>query len=314
MRKKLRASDRAILIPATILTAVCVSLVYFYFEAAVRNSTNFIWQSLLNTETRRLLVVPASILLSLIFFGVQRFYDKKNEQAEVEGLGGVPVPTAKNFIKVIGLGFLSLIAGASLGPEAILLPASLIIGGYLAEKVFKKDIFASALSSAGFIAIIAAFFNSFWAGLLGLLLLKRQQKLKLDAFALFIASIASLVTVLVLSQLSSRPYAKLPASHWHVSLSSSLIILALLVCGFATTHLFHLLHKLLNGLNKKSWERGWLFHGLLTGAGISALYLLGGPLIEFTGNESIVPMLHKATSLGILGLLWLACLLLWRSN
>jgi H+/Cl- antiporter ClcA len=109
----------------------------------------------------------------------------------------------------------------------------------------------------------------------------------------------------MLSLLASDAYTKLPASHWHLSLSSLLIILALLACGFGTTYLFNLTHRLLESLNKKSWDRGWLIHGIVAGGVLSALYLIGGPLIEFTGNESIVPMLHKAASLGIFGLLGL---------
>ncbi len=37
-----------------------------------------------------------------------------------------------------------------------------------------------------------------------------------------------------------------------------------------------------------------------------SLYLLGGSLVEFTGNKSIVPMLGQAASLGAIGLIWLA--------
>ena len=49
----------------------------------------------------------------------------------------------------------------------------------------------------------------------------------------------------------------------------------------------------------------WWLRGLVAASGLSALYLLGGPLVEFTGNKSIVPMLNQAASLGAIGLIWL---------
>jgi hypothetical protein len=39
-----------------------------------------------------------------------------------------------------------------------------------------------------------------------------------------------------------------------------------------------------------------------TGSGhwLSILYLPGSTLVEFTGNKSIVPMLHRASNLGVI--------------
>jgi H+/Cl- antiporter ClcA len=305
MRIRKRASKLALLLLATALAASIVSLVYFYFEAAVRHSTNYIWNTLLNTGTKRLLLVPACLVLGVVFFGIQHYVDQKNEQQETEGLGQMPAPTIPNFFKVIGIGFLSLIAGATLGPEAVLLPASLIVGGFIGTLLLKKDPFAKIIGLVGFVAIIAAFFNSFWAGMLGLLLLKRQVSFKLTPGILILAALASAVTALTLSLLSSKPYVKLPATQWHLSLTSLLMMVLLLLAGFATTYVFALLHSVLAKIQQITWDRGWLIHGVVAGSGLAVLYLLGGTLVEFTGNESIIPMLHKAASLGIIGLLWI---------
>ena len=97
-----------------------MALIYFYFEAAVHQGIELVWTDWLNTETRRWLVVPLCVVMSLIFFGVQHYLDPNSEKKESHGLGAMPGPTPANFAKVLFIGFLSLVAGASLGPEAIL--------------------------------------------------------------------------------------------------------------------------------------------------------------------------------------------------
>jgi H+/Cl- antiporter ClcA len=293
------------LLIGTALTSLFVSLVYFYFEAAIRHTITYIWDTLLKTQSHRYLVIPACLILSLVFFGVQHYFDRKTERQKSEGLGGEPKPTLENLVKVIGIGFLSLVAGASLGPEAILLPASIIVGGYIGNVLLKDGKATAALSAVGFISIIAAFFNSFWIGMLGLLLLRRQVGLKLNPGIILIAAFSSLITVLTLSHLSSQAYAKLPASNWHFNISSIFVMLLLLFGGFLITRAYSLLHKSFEIIENKSWSHGWALHAAFAANMLSILYLLGGSLVEFTGNESIIPMLNKASSLGVLGLLWL---------
>ncbi len=304
--KDLAAKKKLLLLLSIVVVAVGVALTYFYFEYAVRHSIDYIWDSLLNTDLHRALVVPTCILLSLVFFGIQHYIDQASEKQESHGLGEAPNPTILNFMKVLGIGFFSLVAGASLGPEAILVPASLIIGGYIGTKLFKSESqIAKLLSMVGFVALFAAFFNSFIAGMLGLLLVTKQVKIKLNAALVIIAALASVVTILVLKLLSSSPYAKLPPHHWQITVSSVLVMVGLFAGGYAITYLLNGTHQLFEGVRKLFTERNWLIRALLASAGLSLLYLLGGTLVEFTGNESIVPMLQKAASLGVVGLLWI---------
>ncbi len=44
----------------------------------------------------------------------------------------VPKATISSYVKVLGIGFMSLVAGASPGPEAVLVPACVLIGSILA--------------------------------------------------------------------------------------------------------------------------------------------------------------------------------------
>jgi H+/Cl- antiporter ClcA len=294
------------LLLAIIVVAVAVALTYFYFEAVVRNSIDYVWDTLFSTDTRRLLIVPLCFVIGLVFFWLQHHFDPASETHQSEGLGEAPSPTVMNFVKVIGLGFFSLLAGASLGPEAILVPACIIIGGYVGASFFKTDKLApKLLGMVGFVALLAAFFNSFIAGMLGLLLVTKQVHIKLNAVLVVVAALASLITVYVLKLLSSKAYAKLPPSHWKLSLSSLLVLAGLIAAGYVAIYAMHGIYTLVVPLRGKLASQAWWVRWLVASSGLSILYLLGGSLVEFTGNESIVPMLNQAAKLGVVGLLWI---------
>src|SRR6185312_7764917 len=134
MGKSSQVSDKLKLFLLTILVGVGVALTYHIFEAIIHNSIDRIWYDWLNTDTHRWVVIPTAIVLTLVYFGVQHFWDRKAEKQESRGLGSMPVPTVINYVKILGIGFLSLVAGASLGPEAVLVPACMVLGAYVGTK------------------------------------------------------------------------------------------------------------------------------------------------------------------------------------
>lgn len=291
---------------STILVAVGVALTYYFFEYAVSESTTYIWDTLLRTGSYRILVIPTCVILSLIFFGLQHYFDPRSERHESQGLGEAPAPTLVNFIKVMGIGFFSLVAGASLGPEAILVPASLLVGALVGKKLFKQDASAvNLLAMVGFVALFAAFFNSFLMGLLGLLIVKKEMKIQLGVLQVLLAVVASLVTVVVLGLLSSPAYVAVPAHTWNISLVGTVAVIGLFGAGYATTYALYGMH----GLGRKTYnlvaKQSWWLRALMAAGGLSILYLLGGTLVQFTGDDSIAPMLQRSASLGLVGLAWI---------
>lgn len=305
---------------STILVAIGVALTYFYFEYIVHHSITYVWDTWLGTENTRWLVIPACLVISLVFFGLQHRLDPKSETHESEGLGDMPKPTVANFVKVLFIGFFSLLAGASLGPEAILVPACTLLGAYVGVKLFKKDApqIPKLLAMVGFIALFAAFFHSFIAGILGLVLVKKQLKLTLNPGLIILAVIASATTVLVLDLLDSSAYMTLPDYDWGINIAHLFVLLALALGGFVSTYGMSEAHRLFEKLHKQLTGKSWVVRGLLAGAGLSVFYLLGGPLVEFTGNESVVPMLQQAADLGLWGLVWIlfikVCVIAWSKS
>ena len=298
--------ERAKILLTTFVIGLGVALTYYLFEGAVHQSIQLIWNDWLNTGATRWLVVPACLVIGLLYFGVQHRLDPRSEGHESHGLGDTPSPTATNFTKVLAIGFMSLLAGASLGPEAILVPACTILGSYIGLTLIDADKQTSKLlGMAGFIALFAAFFNSFWAGMFGLLLVRKRANLKLSLGLVIVAVVAAASTVWLLGILDTKAYVSLPPTTWHFDIRSLFALIVLLGAGYAVTYGIGWVHQAAHAARQHVQQLPWWGLSIVASSGLAALYLLGGSLVEFTGNKSIIPMLHQAAGLGTLGLLWL---------
>lgn len=292
-----------------ILTGIGVTITYAIFERVAYHAIPYIWEDVFNTNAVRIAVIPVALALSLVYFWLQHHLDPISEQHESHGLGEMPKATLRNFAVVLILGFLSLLAGATLGVESILVPASLIIGSAVGVKLFKKEPKgAKLLGATAFIALFAAFFHSFIMGILALYLLAKTQKIKVTPVLLIVAAIASLTTIVTLHYLpgESGSYLHLPSEPFTINFATAIASLLLLGAGYATTYAIHYWHKVALKLDAVGQKKGWVIHALIAGAGIAVAYLIAGPLVQFTGNLNIVPMLNEASNLGIIGLVWLA--------
>jgi H+/Cl- antiporter ClcA len=181
----------------------------------------------------------------------------------------------------------------------------MIAGGIVGKRLFSEGKLVKLLSMAGFVALFAAFFHSFIAGLLGMLLVKKQTKLQLSPVIVFVSIIASAATYFTLKLLDSSAYLNLPDYSWRLSLKSGFVLVLLVATGYVAIWVLGGLHTGFSKLKQYFGKQSWLVWAVLAGSVLSVLYLLGGTLVEFTGNESIIPMFHQAADLGYMGLLWL---------
>lgn len=291
------------LLLAAVAIGAGVALTYFIFESLVHVSLQFIWDDWFQSDTIRWIVLPLTVGLTLLYFGAQHFLDPRHEHIEAHGLGAAPSPTVWHYLQGLLIGFLSLLAGAALGPEAILVPASVLLGMLLGGRLLsgRKQLtkYAAAL---GFIALLAAFFNSFITGMLGLLLIKQQFKLPLTLWFVSLSVVTSLVVIGLLGVLESDSYVAAGAS-WTPSFASIGWLLVVAAAGWVLPYVFKALYIPLDAGFKKLRNMHWVLRGLVAGTGLAGIYLLGGPLIQFTGNESIQPLLAQAVTLGLIGLI-----------
>lgn len=305
MNAKATLSNIKILL-SCVLVGILVALVYLIFETAVSGSTVYVWNTLFHSDTNRILVFPLAIILALIFFGVQQLLDPGSQDKETHSLGGEPIkPTLKNLGIVLLLGFLSLLAGATLGPEAILVPASVLVGSYVGVKLFKQNKqLVGLLAGAAIMALMTAFFHSFFVGLLSVLLVAAQLKTKVSVKLLVVSIIASGSAYITLQLIDpSSQYLHLPEFSWEVAILDALVAVILIVLGYASTFILKFSHGALEQIRVLAKLNSWWKLALFAGLGLGLIYYIGGPLIEFTGNHSIEPLANKADVLGIIGLI-----------
>lgn len=295
------------LLVSCVVVGVVVALIYFLFEYAVHHSITYIWDTLFQTENYRLVVLPLCVGLTIVYFGLQHYLDPKSEKHEKHGLGSEKViATPQALSTVLLLGYFSLIAGASLGPEAVLVPACMIAGTMLGIKLFSNDTQAiKVLGAAAIMALMASFFHSIAVGVLSLLLIKKVAKVAITFPLILVSLIASASAVFTLQLISTSPsYFEFPEMTWKVAVIDAVAGAILIVLGYGATFALKFVHAQMMRFHDISQQYTWFMRALVVGLVLALLYLAGGALVEFTGNESIVPMLSDATTLGIIGLVW----------
>lgn len=298
-------SQKIKLLLAIILAGIGTALTYHLFENAVHKSIDLIWHDWFDTDAKRWLVIPLTLLISLLFFGAQHYLDKRSETKEEHGLGAMPDPTVKNFAKILFIGYFSLVAGASLGPEAVLVPACMLLGAFIGSKLFAKKELTALLAAAGLMALFTAFFHSIFVGVLSLALVSKQSKTKITPLLIAVSVLASVSSYYTLKLVSGSAYLAMPAYSWSLNLETIVFSLFLAVAGYFLILGMDASHKQFMKLRKLLNKRPWWQHALVAASVIAALYLLGGPLVEFTGNQSIEPMFQQASSIGLIGLAWI---------
>lgn len=299
--------NAARLMIGTLVVPIVVALIYFLFEGVVRVSIDTVWNGPLNSDEHPWLVLPLAIVLSLVYFAALHLLDGKHENEEEEGLGHMPSPTLANLAKVLFIGFWSLLAGAALGPEAILVPATMIIGTYAAKRLKAKrgDGLSQLLVASAIIALFTAFFHSYIIGFLAVFLVMKQTGAKLSVPLIVVSALSAIIAALTLEVLPSHHFLALPDYTWHFSLISLIGVALLVLVGFIATYGMYFANKWFDTLHKLPVMQHWVNKGLIAGVGLGLLYLLGGPLVQFTGNEAIAPLFEQASTLGFWGLLWI---------
>jgi H+/Cl- antiporter ClcA len=295
---------KAYLLLLTVVVSVAVALTYHIFETAIHVSIDYVWYHLFNTNQQRLLIIPIGLIISLLYFYTVHHIDPLSERHEEQGMGNIPPPSIRNYLRILFIGFLSLLASASLGPEAILVPACMLIGAYAAAKLLSGDKQASGLLiAASFIALFAAFFNSFIVGLASLLLIMKQAKITFSLRIALMAVIASASSVLMLRAIGGRGLINL-SPEYELSLFAFIGLIAAGLAGYLSVVLIRALHDSMQRFHTPfNGHFTWWQNALIASLGLSAIYLLGGPLVQFTGNEAIQPLIQAVPGMSLVAIL-----------
>lgn len=293
---------------ASLLTGVSIAVIYELFIGTVEHAQDFLWFSVGKTDEYKIMAIPMAVLGGLAIAAVLRVAKARGYQEighTISELLGHDAVTGVWVARTLVIGFVSLVAGASLGPEAVLIPVAYGVG-YLIAKAVKSDTTAGGLM--GIIALLAAFFNAYAAALIPLAfaLAARKKDAKTIIGSLLAGGIAAGSSIAVLRIIKNNEgyvALSLPTDlHFTPLLLGAAVVIAALctLIPFALTACIGRFHRYFDRLPKQ-----WVVQGTVAGLGVGLVYFLIGPVGFFSGHSGLSELLQnnsEYTSLQLAGL------------
>jgi H+/Cl- antiporter ClcA len=270
---------------------VADALLFVAFEWVVNHGTDWIWNDVVDTDTHRwrvLVLAPALGAAYALLLRVLRQPRLVPIETDMLAEATPHDPSAASIGLIVVVGVVSLLAGASLGPEASLVAACAGIGAWVAARGAAGSAGQGSpvlvLASVG--GLLVAFLGSLVPVVVPLLVLYKQTK-KLTVAAVLPILTAGVAAYLTLWVVEGRGdgYGSAPVTS-DLRLRDYLLALGV---GAVAAVVGAALHRLVRDLapiaEQIDARLGWLVAGLVFGGVIGLLYLIGGQSEEFSGNE-----------------------------
>jgi H+/Cl- antiporter ClcA len=293
------------------VVGVLDGLLFLGFEWLVNHGTDWLWNDVLDTDERRWLVVVVAAGLSIGFSLVLRALRQPRWlEPHTDPMAGVErstTATLQDVTVVFVVGLVSLLAGASLGPEAPLVGVCAAVGAWLAGRG-RADAAAPVLVLASVGALLIVFVGSLVALAIPLLLLyQRRRALPFRLVVpIVVCGVAAYATEWLIRGGHVEGYGSIPAPpdvarHDYV---------AGVVVGLATVLVALGLRRgvaAMAPITRRVDQRlPWPASAALFGVVLGLLYLVGGQTVEFSGSAGTTMLLGRAEDYSAVVLLALA--------
>jgi H+/Cl- antiporter ClcA len=286
---------------------VAIALVFVSFEWAVNHGTNWIWNDFAGTDEHRWRVLVLAPVLGIAYSAVVRACGQPRvvpvHTDLMANAAGPPSTTFRAVVVALVIGLASLLAGASLGPEAALVAASAGLGGWLAVRA-SSDEQARLLSMAGIGALLVAFFASLVMLLVPLLVVyQRAKKLPLAQVGPIVtASVTAYVTLWLVKGGEGEGFGSAPVSS-NVRVRDYFLAVVVGVLAAVAGHVLHRCLLALAPVAKRVDARlPWVLTAMCFGLVLGLLYLIGGQTEEFSGSAGSHELIAKAPTYSALAL------------
>lgn len=281
-------------------------LVFLGFEWVVNHGSDWIWNDLVDSDDVRWRVIPLAIVLSIAFSVLLRLVREPRWQpphldplgaAQPAGDDAAPPPalTALGVVLLVGAG--SLLAGASLGPEAPLVAFSAGLGAWVAARTTTGPAGRMlVLASVG--ALLVAFFGSLVAMAIPLLIVyQRIKRLPVPSVVAVVAAGCAAWGILWAVQGNDHGFGRIPEATVHLR-----DYIAAFVLGTVAVAIGLLLRRFvveLSGVTEWLHRRlAWWLAASAFGAALGVLYLIGGESVQFSGSEGTGILIGRADEYG----------------
>jgi H+/Cl- antiporter ClcA len=293
-QRKGSSQPRLILVAAiSIAVGVADGLIFMGLEWLVNHGDQWIWNDVFDTDTSRWRVIPLALVLSIAFSLVLRAVREPRwlpphlDLLEAVGPGdgkAPPPPTLRTIAVILILGAASLLAGASLGPEAPLTATAIALGTWAAARGSLGEASSPlALGSLG--ALLTAFFGSLVPLVIPLMVMyQRTKRVTLVAVLVTVfAGVSSWLTCLAV-QGNNSGYGGIPSLGTHFLDYVAAVVLGAVAAGTAAL-LRELIRRISVVTQKLEHRTPWWLAAALFGAVLGGLYLVGGQTVQFSGSE-----------------------------
>lgn len=287
-----------------------VACIYFIFHKSVDYLQQLIWFDIADTDENKSMILPLAIIGAVVIAITLRLFKSRGHQEIGHAISDYSAHAkqlnVRWLVQAFFIGLISLIAGASLGPEAILLPISYGVGYLIAKALGLPQ--PEQFGMIGIIALLAAFFNAYAAALLPLTFIayKRSKNIQKTVLAIVLGLVATFFTLGVLRLLHIHEgYISFDPIE---SITISPLLLGVAVGMAAVATLIPLvLDKLVILFNKfyTIIDKNWIISAVVAGLGVGIIYTLIGPIGFFSGQTGMSELLQansEYTSLQLMGL------------
>jgi H+/Cl- antiporter ClcA len=278
---------KALVLLLAVALGAADALIFKGFEAAVNHGTHYIWDTLFNSGVVRWRVVPLAVVLGLAFSALfvllkqPRMVPPKINSTEAEDSD--ERPTLMGLGVILAIGLMSLLAGASLGPEAALVALTGGGGLWLAYRTKLGDA-AKLFELASVGALLVAFFGSYILVALPLLMLLKNKRLDVTNAAVVLVTGASAFGMLWLLDHHTVGYGTIPAATHFTPIDYFLAALLGAVTAVLGWLLKQFILRLYDQLRLLEGRFSWFVTGPSFGFVVGLLYLAGGQSVQFSGS------------------------------
>jgi H+/Cl- antiporter ClcA len=307
------------LLALVVVLGLISALVTFAFMAMVHQGTGFVWEQIapaVGIDPRLFTLLVCTLGGLVVGLLVKLFGDHSGIFAEVmQEFGKTGRFNYRSAPGIVITAFVSLISGASLGPEAPLADASGGIGTWISDRLKLNDQETRTLGYSGVSGMLASFITEPFSGaLLGLESAQGESRGRQTYFwVLFPSLLASAVATVVFVLLSGTFFETLYKFPAYIPQLRDLVYAAPLgLVGGVVGLLFMLTLRRLQDLFLPMKGRVVL-RGLLGGLGMGIIGALL-PLTLFSGEAETLDLITHAAEIGVLMLIVLGLVKLFATG
>ena len=280
------------------------------FEWLTDHLTNLIWNDWANSDQVRWLVLPlaiaGSVALSLTVRATRQTRMQPPHTDVLAHADEMKPSSLRSIAVLLTVGAVSLVGGASLGPEGAILPASIALGAWAAGHTRTPEPMTALLMLSSIGALLVAFFGSLIPVPIPLLIMRREGKplTRRSAIPPVLAGVTAWVLVsLIRGTAQGRGILPIDSGG---GLSA---VIPALVLGMLAVLVGVLLRLIIRTTVRwtqhvdRLWH--WIAAGVLFGAVLGTLYWIGGESVQFSGKEGTHLLYNDRAQYGVAALLGL---------